>query len=132
MTGPLPASLSLPYLVQGGAHLVTTLGSAPQGAWGTHGVAGLMHPTAWGTFLGWVRVEVVWVRRVTCYPFILPCSLIVIRIREGTCKFTVSNISRMEVHVICQGSVNIQTRYKLILTAKQFSRLMANSVKVTC
>ena len=118
MTGPLPASLSLTYLVQGGADLVTTLGRAPQDAWGMHGVACPMHPMAWGASLSWVRVELVWVRRVTCYPCILLCSLIVTRIREGTCKFTMSTISRMEVHVICQGSVNIRTRYKLILTAK--------------
>ena len=44
LAGPLPASLSLPYLVQGGAHLVTTLGRTPQGVWGTHGVAFPMHP----------------------------------------------------------------------------------------
>ena len=46
LAGPLPASLSLPYLVQGGAHLVTTLGSAPQGVWDPHGAACPMHPMA--------------------------------------------------------------------------------------
>ena len=52
---PLPAFLSLPYLVQGGAHLVTTLGRVPQGVRGTHGVACPMLPKAWGASPGWVR-----------------------------------------------------------------------------
>ena len=55
MAGPyLPPSLS-PLSIQGGAHLITTLGRAPQGTWGMHGVACPMLPMALGAFSGRVR-----------------------------------------------------------------------------